>query len=189
MTKYKNKYRAETTRAKWWNYGNNAAYFIIIMTNKRNHYFGQIVEGKMNFSEIGVIANKYWIEIPKHFHIVKLGRFVVMPNHVHGIVIIDKNDVIEMKNNNIFVDTQNFAYLQPQQFEPGNKFGPQSQNMSSIVRGYKTGVTVFARKNNIDFKWQSRFYDHIIRDEESFKNISNYIENNQQNWQTDKYYN
>jgi putative transposase len=66
-----------------------------------------------------------------------------------------------------------------------NQFGPQSKNLASIVRGYKIGVTKYARKNNIPFQWQSRYYDHIIRDEISLNKIRQYIIQNPLNWQTD----
>jgi len=69
-----------------------------------------------------------------------------------------------------------------------NRFGPQSKNLASIIRGYKIGVTKNARKINPDFQWQSRFYDIIIRNQKSFYRISNYIINNPQKWKEDKFY-
>ena len=70
-----------------------------------------------------------------------------------------------------------------------NKFEPQSKNLASIIRGFKSSVTTYARKNNINFQWQSRFYDHIIRNNKSYNNIVNYIVTNPQNWDTDKFRN
>jgi len=70
-----------------------------------------------------------------------------------------------------------------------NKFGPQSKNLASIIRGFKSAVTTFARNNTIDFAWQPRFHDHIVRDNESFQRISEYIRNNPLNWRDDKFYN
>jgi hypothetical protein len=69
-----------------------------------------------------------------------------------------------------------------------NKFGPQSKNLASILRGFKSAVTTFARINNIQFGWQPRFHDHIIRNDESFQRISKYIANNQANWNDDNFY-
>jgi REP element-mobilizing transposase RayT len=192
MKKYKNKYRIETTRLKNWNYGWNGAYFITICTQNRIHYFGEIENREMQLSKIGKMAEKYWYEIPQHFPFVKLGEFVVMPNHIHGIIIIDKTN----NGETTVVETQNFASLQQrqqrQQYQPPlskNKFGPQSQNLASIIRGYKIGVTKNAKKINPMWKWQSRYYDHIIRNEKSFQNISNYIINNPLNWNGDKFNN
>jgi len=73
--------------------------------------------------------------------------------------------------------------------EPINKFGPQSKNLASIVRGFKSSVTTNARIIHADFAWQSRFHDHIIRDSESFERIQNYIANNPMNWKDDKFNN
>ena len=89
---YKNKYRSASARAHWWNYGWNGAYFITICTQNREHYFGEIQNGKMVLSPMGVLADILWHEIPKHTQFVELGDFVVMPNHIHGILIIDKPD-------------------------------------------------------------------------------------------------
>ncbi len=90
--KFQNKYRIPSARAQWWDYGWNGAYFITICTTKRAHYFGEIVNGKMNLSPAGVIADILWHEIPNHSPFVELGDFVVMPNHVHGILILNKPD-------------------------------------------------------------------------------------------------
>ena len=161
MTKFQNKYRIESTRLHDWDYGSNGYYFITICTKNKLYYFGEIIDEEMNLSEIGKLAEKYWYEIPQHFPFVKLGAFIVMPNHVHGIIIIDKPDDERIDNIDNNVETQNFASLQ----RPQNKFGPQSQNLPSIIRGYKTAVTINARKINPDFAWQSRFYEHVIRNE------------------------
>ena len=186
-----NKYRIQSIRAAWWDYHFNAAYFVTICTKDRICYFGNIMDGKMQLSEIGEIAYKYWLEIPEHFPFVVLGSFVVMPDHVHGIVIINKQDggndarhqipdgIIsgDIMGDDDEIDTQNFAYLFKIPIKK-NKFGPQSQNLSSIMRGYKTGVKKYATMNQINFLWQSRFHDHIIRNKKSFRRISKYIINN-----------
>ena len=90
MDKFQNKYRISSARLQSWDYGWNAAYFITICTANRECYFGNIVDAKMELTEIGEIAKKYWQEIPWHFPFVKLDEFIIMPNHTHGIIIIDK---------------------------------------------------------------------------------------------------
>ena len=70
---------------------------------------------------------------------------------------------------------------------PKNKFGPQSKNLGSIIRGYKSAVTTYARKNNIDFHWQDRFHDHKIRSPADFMRISDYIKNNPINFHKKNY--
>jgi REP element-mobilizing transposase RayT len=75
-------------RLKGFDYSSNGYYYITICTQERKHYFGEIVNDEINLSEIGKIAKKYWFEIPNHFPFVKLNEFIVMPNHIHGIVVI-----------------------------------------------------------------------------------------------------
>ena len=90
MNRFQNKYRIPSARAQWWDYGWNGAYFITICTQNRKHFFGDVADGKMNLSQTGVIVDILWYEIPNHSKFVKLGDFVVMPNHIHGILILDK---------------------------------------------------------------------------------------------------
>jgi REP element-mobilizing transposase RayT len=197
--KFQNKYRISSARLQHWDYGSDALYFVTICTQNREHYFGEIADGKMQLSETGKIAHLFWFEIPNHFPFVHLGEFVVMPNHVHGIIIIDKTGYDGDVRNDAIVKTQNFASLPPNQPQNpsnsptnsqnrGNIFGPQSQNLASIIRGYKIGVTKFARNNNIPFSWQPRFHNHIIRNHESFQRISDYIANNPVYWRDDNFY-
>ena len=120
-----------------------------------------------------------WYEIPTHFPFVVLHNHIVMPNHVHGIIEIAKHDNAPNVGSN--VEMQNFASLR-------NKFGPQSQNLASIIRGYKTGVTINARNINPEFAWQSNYHDHIIRDENVYQNISNYIIENPKKWAEDEFH-
>ncbi len=193
MEKFQNKYRIPSTRAPFWNYGWNASYFVTICTYNPDCYFGDIVEGEIMLSDIGEIAEECWLKIPDHFPFVKLGAFIIMPNHVHGIIIIDKHDdeLNGNGNENANVETQNFASLQQQPlFKPSplNKFGPQSKNLPSIIRGFKIGVTKNARIINNSFRWQTRYHDHIIRDDNSFNNIQEYINSNPHNWHKDKFY-
>jgi putative transposase len=159
MRKFRNKYRIASARAPFWDYGRNAAYFVTICTFNRKHFFGHIEQGKMNLSAMGNIANSCWHEIPNHFPFVELGAHIIMPNHVHGIVIIDKleNGNNGRNNNNdrdhvTVVETQNFASLRGQPSSK-NHFGPQSQNLASIIRGFKIGVTKNTRQINPNFGW------------------------------------
>jgi putative transposase len=111
MDKYQNKYRIASARAQWWDYGWNGAYFITICTRNREHYFGEIENGKMVLSPMGIIADILWHEIPNHASFVELGDFVVMPNHIHGILILDKpnggNDNVVADNDNVVTDNNN----------------------------------------------------------------------------------
>jgi len=198
MQKYRNKYRIKSTRLQNWNYGWKGAYFITICTHNRENYFGEIINNNMVLSEIGKIAKSEWI---KTFKIrvdmnLEMGEYVIMPNHIHGIIIIGDNEYNSQydtqcrdamhrvsTDNNHRVSTDNNHRV-----SADNKFGPQSKNLASIIRGYKSSVTTYAHKNGFDdFAWQSRFYDHIIRNEKSFNKISEYIINNPMNWKNDKF--
>jgi REP element-mobilizing transposase RayT len=197
MKKFKNRYRIPSACLQSWDYGKNGSYFVTICTKNRAFYFGDVACGIMKLSQIGQMAKKYWLEIPNHFPFVKLGEYVIMPNHVHGIIIIDKPDNGMNRKTNVkthvetHVETQNLASLQQRQQphnHPKNQFGPQSQNLASIVRGFKIGVTKNAKKINAEFIWQSRFHDHIIRNEKSFNEITEYVKTNPQKWENDKFY-
>jgi REP element-mobilizing transposase RayT len=196
QNKFKNKYRIFSARLQTWDYSNNGAYFITICTQDRHHFFGNIYNGIMQLSEIGKLAEQFWHEIPNHFPFVELGNFVVMPNHVHGILIIDNisNSVetrliaSENKNKNIN-ETRLIASLQGGTGGfSGNKNPMLNDNISKIVRWYKGRCSFECRKFNPNFGWQSRFYDHIIRNSKSFENIQNYIEQNPSKWKEDTFY-
>jgi REP element-mobilizing transposase RayT len=91
MDKFKSKYRIPSTRLQNWNYGWNGKYFVTICTYGREWFFGKIQNSEMILSEIGYMASHYWYSIPEHFPFVILDAFVVMPNHIHGIIIINKS--------------------------------------------------------------------------------------------------
>lgn len=90
--KFNDRYRIPSARLQKWDYGWNATYFITICTSGHDNYFGKISEGIIDLTEIGKMAQKYWLEIPYHFPFVKLDEFVVMPNHIHGIISIAKSN-------------------------------------------------------------------------------------------------
>jgi REP element-mobilizing transposase RayT len=142
------------------------------------HYFGKVIDQEMMLNEIGALAEKYWQEIPSHFSFIELGSFVIMPNHMHGILIISKPG----NNNDSCVDFDK---------TPGQRRfrNPESGSISSIVGSYKSIVSKKAKMNfYAEFAWQPRFYDHIVRGPESFERIQNYIINNPAKWTEDKFY-
>jgi REP element-mobilizing transposase RayT len=210
MDKFRNKYRIPSARAQWWDYREAGAYFITICTQNRVHYFGAIENGQMQLSEIGVIADVLWHEIPHHSPLVKLGAFVVMPNHIHGILIltepapvvddggivdggVDRRDVacrdVACRDVACNVSTNTDTPPMTEKNEFMSNISPKSNSISTIVRSYKSAVTKHAHRLGFDFAWQTRFHDHIIRNGESFEKISNYIINNPVNWQEDKFFN
>ena len=212
MDKFQNKYRIPSARHPHWDYRWAGAYFITICTQIRIHYFGEIQNGVMNLSNVGVIADILWHEIPHHAKNVELGAFVVMPNHIHGILILTGNDDdTNNDNDNVNVETGHALSLPPTDTPtdiPTDKSTDKSteinsiektigqqrfqnigkNSISSIVGSYKSAVTKHAHRLGFEFEWQTRFHDHIIRDEKSFNTISNYIINNPVNWKEDKFF-
>ena len=200
--KFRNSYRIASARLQHWNYGWAGSYFITICTKNRENYFGNVVSGKMRLSPVGVIADICWHEIKNHTRNIELGEFVVMPNHMHGILVLSGNDgdgnddvasIVETLPGGIgVVETLHATSLRSPNPQPPNpKFAhisPKPGTVSTIIRSYKSAVTKHAHRLGFDFGWQSRFHDHIIRNEASFHNISNYILNNPQNWPDDKFY-
>ena len=193
--KFKHKYRTTSARLKYYDYSSNGGYFITICTKNCTHYFGSIDDGKIQLTEIGIQADKCWQEIPSHFPFVVQDSYIIMPNHIHGIIIIDKTvetqnlacNHVETQNlacNN--KETQYLASLQQQGKPKFNKFGPQSGNLGSIIRGFKIGVKKWALQNNIQFDWQSRFYDHIIRNVNELNRIRKYIIDNPLKWELEQ---
>ncbi len=177
----------KTPRLQTWDYRWAASYFITICTKNRLHYFGNIENSEMKLSNIGVIADILWYEIKNHAKNIELGEFVVMPNHIHGIIVITNFD-----DNETNVGTTHALSLQSEKSENitgQNRFQNIGKNsISSIVGSYKSAVTKHAHRLGYEFEWQTRFYDNIIRDTESFQTITEYITNNPAKWTEDKFY-
>ena len=177
MNFFNTKHRTDSTRLKEWDYSSSAYYFITICTKYRKVFLGRVVRENIELSEIGEICNSYWSEIPKHFRNATLDEYIVMPNHIHGILIID----------NPTVETRHGVPLQDGTFT--NKFSkPISGSLSVIINQYKSSVTRWCRNNGYNnFGWQRRFYEHIIRNEKSLNKIREYIKYNPLKWEFDKY--
>ncbi len=175
--KYQNKYRTSSLRLQSWDYRWNGAYFITICTKNKVCSLGDIVNGKMQLSKIGVLADVFLHEIKKHTKNIESGAFVVMPNHVHVILTINKQ----------IVETLHATSLrQPNKYL--SAISPKAHSISTIVRSYKSAVAKHAHRLGYDFAWQARFHDHIIRTEESFNKITEYVINNPENWEKDKFH-
>jgi len=176
MPVFKKRFRSGTARVSWWDYGSNGAYFVTICTKDRIHHFGKIENGIMILSPLGLAAKACWNEIPKHFPFVKLGSFVVMPDHVHGIIIIDKPPAEDCQR-----EIEEFK-IEPMKSEIiKNKFGPQSKNLASIIRGFKIGVTKYSKMINPKFSWQRLYHERIIRSETDYFFVDRYIMSNPEN--------
>jgi len=197
-SKFQNKYRISSARLQDWDYSNNGAYFITICTQNKEHFFGKIIKEEMILNKIGILAEHYWIEIPNHFPFIELANFVIMPNHIHGILIINNPSVetlhCNVSNHNVSNDNVSNNNVSKNDIHTISKNqqmslqSPRPGSVSAIIRSYKSIVSRKAKEINPNFRWQSRFYDHIIRNSNSFENIQNYIQNNPEKWKTDEFY-
>lgn len=185
--KYLGKYRIESARLPHWNYGNDAAYFVTICTHQREKYFGEIKNGKMCVSPIGAIAYILWYEMKHHAKNIGLGEFVVMPNHVHGILILNGNDGCKDVTCNSDV-TCNVSTGKNDKNQFMSSKSPSPNTLSSIIRSYKSAVTKYCNRLQLPFAWQTRFHDRVIRDDGSLERNIEYIRNNPVHWQEDEFY-
>ena len=220
--KFAHTYRIPSARLANWDYRNAAAYFVTICTQNREHHFGKVVNGRMNLSGMGVIADILWHEMTHHAKMVDLDAFVVMPNHIHGIVIIrgfapappeqTLQDMVpeQTLQDMATVETLHATSLQspapsnaPQSPAPSNApqstappaknplmahISPKPGSLAAIIRSYKSAVTRHGNRPGFPFAWQTRFHDHIIRNDGEFDRIRQYIINNPQQWENDKFY-
>ena len=181
---FQNKYRIDSARLKNWDYSSPGAYFITLCVNNHEMLLGKIRNGQMILSDYGKITLD---EREKSFMIRKeicCDEYVIMPNHIHVIIFIEKPFID--KTYNVFGDA-------PPCVSTGNKYGiayRTPKSISSFVAGFKSVVTNRIIKTHqipcITF-WQTRFHDHIIRDEKEYNSIKNYILTNPANWDNDRY--
>ncbi len=158
----------KSIRLKGYDYAQEGFYFITICCQDRAQLFGKIEGTQLILNECGEIAHKCWLEIPEHFPNVALHDHIIMPNHVHGII------EIKFKSNHI-----------EKRVLPRSP----SKTVGSIVRGFKIGVTKWMRQNTNVYKvWQRNYFDNIIRNEQSFDRISDYIRNNPKKWSEDRFF-
>ncbi len=179
-------------RKQGYDYSINGYYFVTVCTKNRKNYLGKIENYEMKLSIIGKIVAKFWLEIPKHFRNVFLDNWIIMPNHLHGIIKIeDRNQLMFSNHININCRNAPWRVLQNKENTPWRvptRVGPLTRNsISSIVNHFKGNVKRFCNKKGLEyFTWQDRFYDRIIRDEEELHNIQNYIYYNPLNWDKDR---
>lgn len=180
MKKFQNKYRIDSARLKTWDYGNDAPYFVTICVQNHQQLLGCIKDGEMLLNPSGEMVRRIWLQIPEQFDYAQLGAFVVMPNHFHGIISIDKSTNPECEAENTSENPWRGGFAK-------EKNPMLNKNLSTVIRWFKGRATFEIRKLNPNFEWQSRFWDHIIRSNTAFNNIENYILNNPKKWSEDKF--
>jgi len=164
------KHHRHSLRLQGFDYSQEGAYFVTVCLQDRACLFGDISDGKMILNDAGLMAEKCWHEIPAHFPHIELDEFVIMPNHIHGILSITTA-----------VGAKNVSPLPSQQMH-----GP-SKTIGSVIRGFKIGVTKWMRQNTPVYNvWQRNYYEHIIRDDASLNLIRQYIMDNPARWAEDE---
>ncbi|TAJ12561.1 transposase [Marinilabiliaceae bacterium JC017] len=168
-------------RLRNYDYASPGWYFVTICTKNRAYHFGEIRNKQMVYTPIGKQARLCWEEIPQHFPQVKLGVFVVMPNHVHGVLGISGAVACYSRTacDDSPVNPKN-AYMAA--------LSPKAGSLAAMIRSYKSAVTRWCKANGQGhFGWHVRFHDHIIRDKGEFDRIKNYIMRNVEKWEEDRF--
>ena len=161
-----------TMRIKDFDYSQPGGYFVTICTKHRLYLFGEIFREEMRLSSVCEIAKRFWLEIPKYFPNTELDEFVIMPNHIHAIIII--NSSVVGIHHNESLRKHSYQHIIP-------------YSLGSIIRSYKGAVYRECRRQGYDdFYWQRNYYEHIIRNDKDLNNIRDYIEGNISKWEIDK---
>jgi REP element-mobilizing transposase RayT len=176
-------HRRRSIRLPGYDYTQNGAYFITICTKNKKHLFGEIVTDdsdcpKVVLNAMGKIAERCWLKIPDHFTNIIIDEFVIMPNHVHGIIIINGNDC------------RGTACRAPTTGTIEHFGRPATGSIPTIIRSYKSAVTRCINRikhtsgNTI---WQRNYYEHVIRNDDDLYDTRKYTRENSQKWDMDEY--
>ncbi len=171
MSRHLLDHRRKSLRLGGYDYSQPGAYFVTICTFKSRNLLGEVHNREMFLNDAGRIVERNWLEIPEHFLIADLDSFIVMPNHIHGILVL--------------IDVGRGTACRA----PTERFGkPIPDSLPTIIRSFKAAAT---RRLNIfkntpgDTLWQRNYYEHIIRSEESLNRIRKYIVENPLRWAED----
>jgi len=166
------KHHRRSIRLREFDYTQPGGYFVTIVTLHRDSLFGHIVNEEMQLNEMGNIADECWRAIPIHFPNVELGAYVIMPNHVHGIIVIN--------------ETVGARHVSPLQ-KPSNPRGFKRSSVGAIIASFKSAVTRgIGSEHNASGIWQRNYYEHVIRNSEDWDRIHRYIESNPSIWAEDE---
>jgi len=177
MEKFRGRYRVDSARLAGWDYRTTGWYFITVCTKDHIPFFGHVMDGEMILSPIGQIVAEEWQRTPEIRPNVMLDAWVIMPNHMHGILVI-----VDMPDTSVETPRRGVSTGRPGGQLMAGSVGAIVGQVKSICtkRIWAAGTT--------DFAWQGRFHDHIIRNDESLQRIRDYIVSNPAKWMEDRYY-
>jgi putative transposase len=163
----------KSNRLRSYDYSSGGYYYVTICTKNGGNFLASIKDGNMKLSRAGIISRKYWVDIPSHYDLVELDEYVIMPNHLHGIIIIKEGKTVNRQGT-----------------LPNNSQKRKHNKISKVIRTFKTLVKreIIRKAEFINFEWQRSFYDHVIRNSESLAEIRKYIKENPIKWHLDKYF-
>ena len=191
----------KSPRADWLGY-NEGRYFVTVCTRDHRHCFGKIENGVMTMTTVGRYLDEELKNATSHQSYIRVLQHVVMPNHFHAIVEVDSGDcrdaarrvreIVDNANGNN-VGTQHDASVDNTDIADAScrvptKKGYKLPKLSFFIGSLKSAVTKYAHECGIPFAWQPRYHDHAIRDWKDNNNKSQYIENNEMNWEKDSFY-
>lgn len=188
------KHHRRSIRLKGFDYTQPGGYFVTVVTYQREGLFGEIVMEEMRLSKYGLVTQQQWEKLPKRFPNIELGAFVVMPNHIHGIIqIIDESrrgTADESERRGIAEDTKDLDRKSSRYAPTKGQFGKMIPNsIPTIIRSYKSAVAyrINLMRGTKDVPvWQRNYYEHVIRNHEDWDRIHKYIESNPSMWAEDE---
>jgi putative transposase len=184
------KHHRRSIRLKGYDYSSEGAYYVTIVTQGRECLFGEIINGEMYLNKYGEIVQKWWNEIPIHFSNVEIEAFVIMPNHVHGIIFIttERRGEVVSPHDNPNKNIQD-AYVDGINKQGGETPPLRKPTLGQIVAYFKYQSTKDMNRIETDKAitkfWQRNYYEHIIRHEKDLQNKTDYIEANPLLWDED----
>ncbi|MFA5827770.1 MAG: transposase [Candidatus Shapirobacteria bacterium] len=191
MDRFAEKYSTKSSRLFNYNYSSPGIYFITICTLRHNNFFGKIIDNKIKFTKMGIIAKDELLKTIIIRDNLTINPWVIMPNHIHLLITLPNTHVetprgASLHKNQIFPPIIPSHKNHPEYFSRLNV--KSNQEIPKLINQFKSRVTIICRENKLFFAWQPRYYDEIVKDQGRFKKIKTYIINNPLNWQKDKYY-
>lgn len=166
--------KRKPTRLKGFDYSSDRFYFVTICVQDMRCQLGHVSDGQMHLNEYGQIAQRQWLWLAEQYPYVDLYEFVIMPNHMHGIIEIDSRQIPASVG-----EVSEPPLQKPMKIKP----------LYELMGAYKTTSSKLIHCAGLsDFKWQRTFHDHIIRNMADFGRIAAYIDNNPQRWTEDRFY-